>query len=133
MLGQDGHVIQKGSHDSLASTPGLVKHILSQPDMKLQEAAVTSTQEEINVTKLAVGPTQGELGYLARIAGDFSVYSYYLKSIGLKYTEIAAQTDATIGHVPTAVTKGRSRRAPYPLEASINTLWLCGQHAERAI
>ncbi|KAF8854330.1 hypothetical protein BDZ45DRAFT_747589 [Acephala macrosclerotiorum] len=64
----------------------------AQPDFKVLEAGTPGIKALAIAPKPVVQPTEVQLEGLARRAGDFSVYSYYLRSIGWWYSIAAVDT-----------------------------------------
>ncbi|KAL3417152.1 ABC multidrug transporter [Phlyctema vagabunda] len=89
VLSSDGSVEQDGSLDTLKLAPGFVSTLMSQPDVKTRENPTRSEESQRPPIRSVKPPTEEQRADLTRRTGDFAVYSYYLKTIGVWYSAVA--------------------------------------------
>jgi ATP-binding cassette subfamily C (CFTR/MRP) protein 1 len=93
VLGVDGHIAEQGTFETLRSQNGFVSNLLLHPELleskphseaEANGGIDSKSKASTTIPKAPNGATVNDVADLTRRIGDFSVYKYYLKSIGWK-------------------------------------------------
>jgi ATP-binding cassette subfamily C (CFTR/MRP) protein 1 len=90
VIGADGRIAEQGTFETLRSQNGFVGKLLFDPELKPYSGPGPSyggdsmTRPSATIPHVLRGAPANNAADLARRTGDFSVYKYYLRSIGWK-------------------------------------------------
>lgn len=87
VLDKSGKTIEQGTFADLRSQNGFVSQLVLHPGLlepARAEVASSTTVSAAGTPKILQGPSANDAADLARKTGDYSVYKYYIKSIGWK-------------------------------------------------